>query len=402
MNLLWVGKVDIFGAALGLAAYWFAFRATPRNDARGFLLVGLFAGFAVVAKFSNLPVLGAGILFLLLSEGVRRSVPWRTMAKHGLVLGGGACLAMFPHFVKNFVLFQEPFAPFFFLHAAGEHWGDQAWFNVANTQHLLLTYPLALVYGEYPMQGGTMSPLILALVPVGLVVARLSRETPSRLVTRLAIVGGIGILTWMVVRPAIISPRYILATLLLFAPVGGWAAETFFRRASNSRMLKAVAVLALAYGAVLPNLDHALFFETYRAGGFGRGNCVMSASCPALEQLNAVAKEGERIYFLGHYAYHLRPDLLQCLNSEEEDDDITDWTTLIDRGFSYVVLQKASHAREKPWLRVDRAPPWLNVPVLYDDESTRVFALTITDDQHRATVTCVEQPAPAWSVVPSR
>jgi hypothetical protein len=130
------------------------------------------------------------------------------------------------------------------------------------------------------------------------------------------------------------------------------------------------------------------------------GNCVMSASCPGLEKLNAVAAEGQRIYFLGHYAYHLRPDLLQCLNSI--DDDISDWTTLIDRGFKYVVVQKASHARAEPWLRVERAPPWLNAHVLHDDESTRVLALTVTDDQHQATFKCVQQPAPAWSVVPSR
>jgi hypothetical protein len=399
-NVLWVGKVDIFGAALGLAAYWFALQATSRNATRGFLLAGLFAGFAVVAKFSNLPVLGAGILFLWLSEGIRRSVPWPTMLRHGLVMGCGAGLALFPHFVKNFVLFQEPFAPFLFLYEDGVRWVDQVWFNAVNTRYLLVTYPLALVYGEYPMQGGTMSPLILALVPVGVAVALWSRETTSPVATRLALLGGIGVLTWMIVRPAVISPRYLLATLLLFAPVGGWAAETLFRRAGTSRMLKAATLLALAYGALLPNLDHASFFVTYRAGGFGLGNCVMSASCPGLEKLNAVAAEGERIYFLGHYAYHLRPDLLQCLNSI--DDDISDWTTLIDRGFKYVVVQKASHARAEPWLRVERAPPWLNAHVLHDDESTRVLALTVTDDQHQATFKCVQQPAPAWSVVPSR
>jgi hypothetical protein len=400
MNVLWVGKVDAFGAALGLAAFWFALDATSRNDTRAYLVAGLFTGFAVVAKFSNLPVLGAGILFLWLSEGVRRSVPWSTMAKHGLVLGCGACLALLPHFVKNVVLFQEPFAPFLFLHETGQHWADQAWLNAANTRYLLLTYPLALVYGDYPMQGGTMSPLILALVPVGFIVARWSRETTRPVVSRLAIVGGIGVLTWMAVRPAVISPRYILATLLLFAPVGGWAAGMIFRRANTSLMLKGATFLALSYAAVLPNLDHAFFFSTLRAGGYGTGNCVLSASCPGLEQMNAAAAEGERIYFLGHYAYHLRPDLLQCMNST--DDAVADWPALIDRGFKYVVVQKASHATAAPWLSEDRAPPWLNVRVLYDDASTRVFTLTVTDDQYQATVKCVQEPAPAWSVVPSR
>jgi hypothetical protein len=399
MNVLWVGKVDVFGAALGLAAYWFAFDATSRNDTRAFLLAGLFAGFAVVAKLSNLPVLGTGILLLLVSQGIRRSAPWPTIVRHGLVLGSGACLALFPHFLKNLVLFKEPFAPFLFLHGEGTHWADQAWFNAANTRYLLLTYPIALAYGEYPLQGGTMSPLILALVPVGSVIAR-SREATSFVVSRLGLVGGIGILTWMSVRPAVISPRYILATLLLFAPVGGWGAETILRRASNSLMLKGVMFLALSYAVVAPNLDHAYFFDTLRAGGYGTGNCVMSASCRGLEHLNAVAGEGERVYFLGYYAYHLRPDLLQCLNSR--DDVVSDWTSLIDRGFRYVVLQKASHATTAPWLSADRAPGWLNVRVLYDDESTRVFAQTVTDDDHRATVKCTHQPAPAWSVVPSR
>ncbi len=72
MNYLWMGKVDVFGAALGLAAYWFALEAASRPDWRAFFLAGLFSGFAVVAKLSNLPALGAGILFIVLSLRARR------------------------------------------------------------------------------------------------------------------------------------------------------------------------------------------------------------------------------------------------------------------------------------------------------------------------------------------
>lgn len=252
-----------------------------------------------------------------------------------------------------------------------------------------------------------MSPLILALVQVGLVFARSHNERISPVVSRLALAGGVGVLTWMAVRPAVISPRYILATLLLFAPVGGWAAETIFRRVRNSRLLKATAFSALCYAAALPNLDHAAFFTTLSAGGLGRGNCVGSAACRGLEYLDKVAAKGDRVYLLGFYAYHLRPDLLQCLNSiddvmPEMANADTVWETLVDRGFTYIVLQKASHATAAPWLSVDRAPRWLNVRVLYDDPSTRVFALRTIDDLHRPMVKCVQEPAPAWSVVPSR
>jgi hypothetical protein len=259
-----------------------------------------------------------------------------------------------------------------------------------------------------------MSPLIIALVPVGLALARSTREPISPVVNRLALAGGIGILVWMAVRPAVISPRYVLATLLLFAPVGGWAAEMIFRRANHS-ILKAAAFLALAYGAVLPNLENESVISAFRAGGLGQGACVGSASCPGLQHLNAVAAEGERIYFLGYYAYHLRPDLLQCLHSIEDDANpawttlsehgfryIPEWTTVIERGFRYVVVQKATHATVTPRLSVDRAPSWLNIRVIYDDESTRVFALTVTDGQNRAAVKCAQEPGPAWSVVPSR
>ena len=55
-----------------------------------------------------------------------------------------------------------------------------------------------------------------------------------------------------------------------------------------------------------------------------------------------------------------------------------------------------------PFITVTGTQPKYPASFLYDDESARVLALTVTDDQHRATVECVQEPAPAWSVVPSR
>ena len=155
------GKVDLWGAALGLAAALWAI--TPG----GAFSAGLFFGFSVVAKLSNLLGLAPALGLLLLGR------TWRSRSVRPLAAAAaGTVLALAPHVLKNAVLFSQPFAPF---GVASGGWAEQTWFGPATTRRLLLTYPLALTFGDYWAQLGHLSPLVLAYLPLAFLLPRPGR-----------------------------------------------------------------------------------------------------------------------------------------------------------------------------------------------------------------------------------
>src|SRR5262249_19401026 len=62
---IWDGKVDLFGATFGLAAYFWTLQSGGANSRRAIGLAGTFCGLAVVAKLSLLVALVPGICLMV-------------------------------------------------------------------------------------------------------------------------------------------------------------------------------------------------------------------------------------------------------------------------------------------------------------------------------------------------
>ncbi len=90
----------------------------------------------------------------------------RRCASAVLLVTLSALAMLIPHFIKNALLFGEPFAPFLTLHGQASHITSQRWFSPETTAEIVAVYPLALVFGRYPMMGGTLSPLLLMVAPL--------------------------------------------------------------------------------------------------------------------------------------------------------------------------------------------------------------------------------------------
>ncbi len=248
------GKVDIYGGAFGLAAYYWAMQTGREN--RGvdwllpYILTGLFTGFAVVAKFSNIPVILSGVLFIIIWNNIAVISdlhPFRRIRiKYIAISGIFFSIPVIIHLVKNGILFGEPFAPFIFLFGEGTPWTDQVWFSPENTRYILLTYPIALVFGMYPMQGGNISALVLAFMPLCFLLKKPVSLFQNRLF-QVSLVAVAGLIIWKIVRPSVISPRYILATLLLFIPLAARCAENLLQSFQGYAVLKNIVCFSMIF-----------------------------------------------------------------------------------------------------------------------------------------------------------
>jgi hypothetical protein len=389
------GKVDIYGGALGLAAYYWSLRIRHNRDAFPIILTGLLAGSACVAKFSNIPIIicgiGIGVIWnqWLASKKMEDSIGdfLATSFSTLVLIGIGITFALIPHLIKNWALFQEPFAPFFFFAETGSRWIDQTWYSPENVKYILLTYPLAIVFGQYPMQEGNLSVLMFAFMPMILFLPKPASFKNSRLF-QISVIALISTSVWIVFRPSILAPRYILAAYLLLIPASARAAEYVFGRPDMSRSLRvfmSAGLIVLLSTFILQNAYIPLRFLKFLAGDLAVCDYA-SGYCPALEYVNSVAPKGVRIYVGGYHAYHLRPDLLQTISGPPSDlnwkripSSKQRWGYLAQEGFRYIVIQKSTHSSYLKDLDSNQVPPGLKVLLQYEDPYSVVYSLQPLD-----------------------
>jgi hypothetical protein len=205
----------------------------------------------------------------------------------------------------------------------GEH-AQGAYFAPATTLRILMSYPLALTYGNYWAQLGTLSPLILAFAPL---VARLPRSARWRdsWLGALGFSTVAGVFLWIVLFPSIFMPRYFLASLLMCGIPVAAGADMMSRRDGVLRWVipAAVAVIILA----TPDYSNHRFlvFDTKQTLHYPTDEneeCLISSPyndyCAAHMAINAAASQGDRVFLFAYNRLWLRPDLLQTANTRNE------------------------------------------------------------------------------------
>jgi len=406
---IWDGKTDLFAAALGLSAVFWVSCADARWRRFALILAGACTGFAVVAKFSYALAFVPAVAILVvwswpITSGAATADrrPLRVAIGELALFGVAAIAAVLPHLIKNAVMFAAPLAPFI-GGGMDKSWLQQIWFSADDTRRILLTYPFALAFGRYPMQGGNISFLVLAFLPLA---AWLPRPAGLRdsVILRLTVAAVVGTALWMALRPSVIAPRYFLATLLLFIPLAAKGAERFLECESAPRWVSAgivatmLAALALFSYPILPAVKASL-----QAGRSPLPACALaSVHCAPLRRLNAVADAGDRVFLLSYYAFWLRPDLLQCRDSYREGlllhksggPGLT-WEALARGGFRFVVADKIEFADELQRLEASDTLPGSSPSRLVETEEIVVFELPKAT---LAATVCRREPPATWVV----
>ncbi len=230
---VWDGKVDLFGASYGLASIYCALLLKDDRFSWNVLpFISCFLALAISAKLSllvTLPVCVIGIM--LLNWDKLPAVNWSRQLTFSIA---AVLIVLSPNILKNMLWFSEPFSPFFiFSDTSVKLVADNVtWYSPENIRKIILSYPLVLIFGQYPMQHGNLSPLVLMVLPIWWVLDKELRTSPSTL-SAVSIFAVIGVASWMFFRPGIVAPRYLMPTLLLLCIFPAYCVQlllTNFRR----------------------------------------------------------------------------------------------------------------------------------------------------------------------------
>ena len=200
-----------------------------------------------------------------------------------------------------------------------------------------------LVFGRYPMQGGGLSFLFLAFLPFLIWLSRPLSWRDSR-VTALSIAALSGIIAWMVLRPSVIAPRYILVPLLLLTPILTIAVERVLTKNNLNQVLR-IGTTTTVFLAITASFWHLLPIPgaIFSDRNLQQNTCLLASSeCNSFYKLSKIAQPGDRIFVGSHYPYWLTPSQLQCRNTLDEFREANKHPKLLSwlksRGFSYAIV----------------------------------------------------------------
>ncbi len=386
------GKVDLFAAALGLAAFYWAVQIRFARTKWILFLTGLFSGFSIVAKLSYAPVIVPTIALLVLwgyATELKTKDQWqsalRSLIGSGAILLIGVLLAFLPHFVKNSLLFHNPISPF---GSGNSGWYSQVWYGPEVTRHILLTYPLALTYGSFWAQYGNLSPLLLAFLPLMFYLPR-PRPFFSSILVCLTLIAVVGIVAWTLYSPSVFSPRYILAVLLLLILLPARSAEYASMSDQKPRLLAA----GVLFSTIVTLISTGLYLVDYvflpgdsvqhltgAADECGRDGDV----CRAIDKINQTAEAGSRVYLASFQHYWFRGDLLQCLSAAQDGflEDLESeqlWLKLYEKGFDFLLIDSSTHVYMFERLDLENLPAWVKLKPVYEKAPFFVYELNFND-----------------------
>lgn len=409
-NLLADGKVDIFGAAMGLAAYYWVLQLQGDREWLPVHLAGLFTGLAVIAKISYLLPFFPSIVLLLNWRLIKSDrnhaapAPFKTIVGMNAVFALWCLIAAVPHLVKNELLFGEPLAPFI---SNDTQVLNQTWFADDVTRWILLTYPFSLVFGKYPMQGGTLTPLLPAFAPLGLL--SFKNQTEFRLLrVQLVTCALAGVLLWLALRPSVFAPRYFLASLLvLLIPIAGFA-ETTLIAESKPRWLSFGIVTCLIAALLAGIYNKRILTEIKTNYFYNRVEyCVQPQSLGQMWlRLNQDTAPGERIFLAIYARYWLRPDLIQCASTSaevqkwlEKESEADRFQYLYQRGFRYCAIDRHAYPVELDFNQAPGNERSYHITPLIDDSRYALVRIDRGDNAELPETFTRQTAPPAWDVL---
>lgn len=410
--VLWVmqGKTDLFTTALGIAAlYW-----VLQDNRLGLRLAGLFCGFALVSKLSYVVSFLPVIAFLLVWQHIQKSHNEREkpflrswmlpLGKTFITFGLWAVLAATIHLVKNGGLLGNPFATG--SDARGWGWNPTV-LDGFIPKRIYLTYLIELTFGSYDhyrVQLGNLSPLILGFLPLGFLLPK-TRPWFRHPLAGVTLGAAVGMMTWVILYPGYIEPRYLMATLLLFSLLPARAAEHISTHSGTTRLLSRgvlgcalITLISVSLSSTTLG-NHPVFFPgktmTYLRGGLPECH-LYSGACRAQVFLNQHAKAGERVLMGIPHAYWLRSDLLQCTESLGSFTNLNTgdlhWQEIFESGFKYILAEKSQLESISP-------PNRIHLVILFEEDNFVVYRLDYDfplEDSHQV---CRQRTNHKWDVV---
>ncbi len=407
------GKTDLFAAAFGLTAYYWAFEIRKSDEPLALWLTGIFSGLALVAKisyaFTFLPSISLIIAWCYWNAPNSQRERISHLPASFFKLGAGALIFILPHLLKNYVLFDNALAPLGFDSIEWRQY--QSWNGPETTRLILLSVPFALTFGQYWAQIGNISPLMLMCLPLAVFLR--TKKTSSNNTLYIATFSAlIGMAAWFLFRPTVFAPRYFFACVFLFFLLAAKSAE-YASENLNSTLLSSfipmftiltlISTIFIYSGRVFLPKESLL----YLSGNLSE--CEKEPRhCKKILLINQTAQQAGRLFTTTYLRYWFRTDLIQCGLTTDEvhayinlDTPDQRWSFIYGRGFRYIPLYTTTDPLEILIARdLKEMPAWLRVTRHKSDTSDNfvLLELTSTDASHRPLVTCAPSSDSAWAL----
>jgi hypothetical protein len=409
-----IGKTDLFAFAYGISAYYWLLASGKDQKEANYLIVGLSAGYAIVAKISYaasfLPSL---CLLLIWSQGNQNG--WAGFgslsSKKILTSAGrfllGSIIAIIPHLIKNQVLLGNFLLPF---DGNASAWQFQEWHGPDTTRRILLTLPFSLTFGNFWAQFGNLTPLVLAYLPLCLIAPR-PPQILKKPISILTLAGILGSLTWFILRPSVFAPRYILASLVLLMIPSAWAADHYLTSSRSTskaiRFMITCSAIVTLLSSWFYNLNLNFFpVQTLQYLKGDLEECEKEPRyCGLITTINEITPQGSRLFTYALIRYWLRPDLIQCALTSSEKDAFLDletseqrWSFIYGRGFQWVPIFNTGNRMEILVMEdLDHIPEWLSVSWI-DDRHNLLLRIDSRDNIRQPGVGCGPDALTSWSL----
>jgi len=324
-DLLGGGRPDNAGAQYGIAAF-LCLTLLPALGRRAVALAGLFVGWALASRYTNIIVVPGLVTFavLVVRRGLTVSSSPTSSRKQSWAfstLVGAFCAACAgaPMLIKNVILVGCPLAPQF--GCKDRFWANVSYGVTANLSAAdLFLYPFVWTYAHRNAMLGNISPLFVGLLPVLFLYRRSAAVRPA-LAAGLA--GLVALAAWLLVAPLIMYTRWLLVPLALFAaPLGAalveidqhGARDRLVRWSTRGAVVCVVLVLLFDSRAAVYGVRYLASLDSRAARYDG------SVSYDVGAWMNARVLPGERVALGGYtgYPYFLRPEILLESESGQE------------------------------------------------------------------------------------
>lgn len=399
------GKTDLYGAAFAFAAYYWAFNIEKEKRIPASILTGLFGGLAVVAKISYIGSFLPSLAVIMLWKVFFQSNEYTFSSKFlpFILVGITAVFIAVQLPIKNQILFNNLLAPYGMADIF-----DQVWYGPDTVRRIYLTLPLALTFGEYWAQIGSITPLVLMFSPLLFFLPKPRRVVESPLVV-LSIAALVGLACWFISHPSNFAPRYFLACMLLLLLPFAKAADFFTTQGStNTRLIQAAIILTVIY----TGLDYTTFIKfsemDLQSLMGGKTNCNTDPIwCKIANAVNSDLDPGERIFTNTRFRYWFRPDLIQCAATSSELENYLTisnselrWKFIIGRGFRSVVLENRDAALPNTIQNdLHEIPGWLNISVIENSKQFIYLRLFPESPSQPILYACDQIKSPSWDII---
>jgi hypothetical protein len=339
-NTMADGKTDNVSALWFMAAFWVLILALKSNHKWLFLLSGAFITSSILSKISYAILIPPLFWF---SWWYFRGNNLKRLSRSGLYFGIGSLLTFFLNSVKNLIAFGEPLAPFhFFKTQSGTEFFSQSWFSAENTKWILLSYPIALFFGKYPMQYGNLSPFAFLAIPLAFgnwLRPRIKITT----IQSLGIMGLLGICSWVMLKPSVLAPRYITpAFIFLYILIAQISSKNLQRIKSRIGRIIFYTVVSFSFILTLSQSWISNDLSYYRPA-FGAEKQLYS-------EVSKSSQHKGLIYLNTYNSSMLADTALACSSAihpftpgKYENTDPEIWLQLKNQGFRYVISDESTH-----------------------------------------------------------